>query len=506
MKGNINFMWILDELSKLKNSDDLATVHRERQITFKQLWERSECVAVYINSVCKTNSPIVIYGNKEIDIITIMVAALKTGKAYAPVDIAYPEERLHKIADITETEMVFNFSDVKLTGNFKVIKQTDIDKLCLENKNVFSSKDNWVKDEDTCYILFTSGSTGEPKGVQISKKNIECFASYFKHDCNCGNGQVVLNQPPYSFDLSVINPYVCLPMGKTLYNIDRDMVENPREMFEYFRKSNISLWISTPSFLNFCIFNESFNREMFPNLKKFIFNGEVLPKKLAKAIFDKFPEATIINAYGPTEATVGITSCVIMKEMLDDEKSLPIGKMSPNMSYEIVNDNGAALKEGQVGELIIIGDSVSKGYYKDLERTKKSFFVNSEGKRCYKTGDLIFKVGEYFYFVSRKDFQIKLNGFRIELDDIANNLNKINYIANSVVMPVYRDERISYIIAFVTLNTKMEESNLKIGIRIKNDLRKLIPSYMIPRKIKILDSFPLNTNGKIDRKKLMQNT
>ena len=497
-------MWLLDELEKLKESDKVAIIHREISITFKELWDKSEKIASYILKTCKTKAPILIYGNKEMDIVTVMVASLKTGRAYSPVDITYPPERLYKIASKTNCELVFNFSDIEVSGDFSVLNQSNIDKIVAE-EYADINKENWVKDDDTCYILFTSGSTGEPKGVQISKKNIECFASYFKKDCEIGEGKVVLNQPPYSFDLSVIDPYVCLAMGKTLYNIDKVMIDNPKDMFEYFKKSNISLWISTPSFLNFCIINESFNKEMFPNLKKFIFNGEVLPKKLVEIIFDKFPDATVINAYGPTEATVGITSCEVTKQMLDDEKTLPVGKLSPNMSCKIVDKEGNDITEtSKTGELIIIGDSVSKGYFNDIERTQKSFFKNSAGKQCYRSGDLVYKVGEYFYFVSRKDFQIKLNGFRIELDDIANNLNKIDFINNSIVMPVYKDERVSYIIAFVTLKTKMEESSLKLGIKIKNELKKLVPSYMVPRKIKILDTFPLNTNGKIDRKKLME--
>lgn len=122
----------------------------------------------------------------------------------------------------------------------------------------------------------------------------------------------------------------------------------------------------------------------------------------------------------------------------------------------------------------------------------------------YKTGDLVFEENSLLYYVARKDFQIKLNGFRIELDDISENLNKLDFINNSVVLPVYKNEKVSYLVAFVALNRKFEESSIKVSANIKNELKKLIPSYMIPKKIVCMDKFPLNTNGKIDRKKLME--
>lgn len=497
-------MWLLDELSKFKNSDNLAVVHRENQITFKQLWERSEKVASYINSVCKTSSPIVIYGNKEIDIITVMIAALKTGRAYVPVDVTYPEERLYKIANVTETEIIFNFSEIELTGNFKFLKQTDINKICLENKNEIS-KENWVKDEDTCYILFTSGSTGEPKGVQISKKNINNFVLWFKDMCFIPKDkQVVLNQVSYSFDVSDIAIYIYLAMGKTLFNVDKHMAENPKELFSYLKTSDISVWVSTPAFLEICNFDDSFNSELLPKLEKFILAGEVLTKNLVNSIWKKFSDCVVINGYGPTEGTVLLSACEISHSMIEDKKSLPIGKVIPEALYYIVNEKGNEVENGEQGELVVVSNSISDGYFKNKEQSEKKFFKDKDKRNGYKTGDLVFESDGLLYYIARKDFQIKLNGFRIELDDIAQNLNKIEYISNSVVMPVYKDERVNYLVAFVVLNCKVESSNLKFGIKIKNDLRKLVPSYMVPRKIKILESFPLNTNGKIDRKKLME--
>lgn len=497
-------MWLLNNLKKLMNSNETAIIHRENKITFKELWYRSEKIASYISSQCKTSAPILIYGNKDIDIITVMIAALKTGRAYSPIDITYPPERLYKIANITNCELMFNFSETNLSCLSKILNQSDVNQICQEIHND-TSEENWVKDDDTCYILFTSGSTGNPKGVPITKKNIKNFVSWFKESCIIAdNKRVVLNQVSYSFDVSCIPIYIYLSMGKTLFNIDKAMLDNTKELFYYLEKSEISVWTSTPAFLEICSFDYKFNSDMLPNLEKFILAGEVLTKKLVKNIYSKFHNSTVINGYGPTEGTVLLTACEITNEMLSDEKSLPIGKVISDAKYQIINDKNIQAKDGEPGELVVVSNSISNGYYNNPEQSKKVFFKAKDGRNGYHTGDLVFEKNGLIYYIARKDFQIKLNGFRIELDDISQNINKVDFISNSVVLPVYKDERVNYIVAFVTLNSKSEESNLKLGIKIKNELKKLVPSYMVPRKIKILDSFPLNTNGKIDRKKLME--
>ncbi|QNK42250.1 D-alanine--poly(phosphoribitol) ligase subunit DltA [Caproicibacter fermentans] len=500
-------MWLLNQLKGYSTFDNTAIIYRDNNISYRDLWERSEQLACFINNEAKTNNPIVIYGNKEIDITVVMIACLKAGKAYVPVDTIFPKERLLRITDMTETELVFNFSDTDIVSDdFKTVNATWLATICSKYRNRVISSDNWVKPEDNCYILFTSGSTGLPKGVQIKRKNIENFVSWFQEYCKIdGDDHVVLNQISYSFDVSVISLYVYLAMGKTLFNIDKAMLEDIRILFSYLRKSEISVWISTPTFLEICSFDASFNADMLPKLKKVILAGEVLTKNLVNTLNGKFNRLEIINGYGPTEGTVLLTACRITQSMLDDKKDLPIGYLLPNSVYRLVDDNGEEVKDGGTGELIVVSDSISEGYYKNPEQTHQSFFKTKSGQMGYKTGDMAFVQDKLFYYVGRFDFQIKLNGFRIELGDISNNLNKINFVSNSVVLPVIRNGRINSLTAFVTLNGRTEASNIKIGIKIKQELKNLIPSYMIPKKIVILDQFPLNSNGKIDRKKLMEN-
>ena len=157
-----------------------------------------------------------------------------------------------------------------------------------------------------------------------------------------------------------------------------------------------------------------------------------MTKQLVSQLNEKFPKAQVINGYGPTEGTVLLSSCVITSDMMKDEKMLPIGKVLPDGEYKIVDDEGNVVKEGETGELIISSKSISKGYFKNPEQTQKVFF-EVDGKQWYRTGDLIFEEAGLLYYVSRKDTQIKLNGYRIELNDISENLNALEMISNSVV-------------------------------------------------------------------------
>lgn len=501
-------MWILDELKKRSDSDVTALIHRERDISFQELWKQSEIMAEYFKQHCQTKAPIVIYGNKDIEITVLMLAALKSGRAYVPLDITFPANRVETIMQDVENELLFNFSGetVNLSEECREIGKRELLSLLQGNpEGTIIPEQDYVQGEENCYILFTSGSTGKPKGVQISKKNIVNFTSWFAKACELSTDkQVVLNQVSYSFDVSVIPLYIYLAMGKTLFSIDKEMLDNTRLLFRYLKESHIAAWISTPAFLEICSFDDSFDEKMLPELENIILAGEVLTKKLVSVLHKKFSGAKVINGYGPTEGTVLLSACEITEEMLANEKSLPIGMILDDGYYEIQDDKNHPVAVGESGELVVVSDSISKGYFKNPEQTAKAFFKAEDGRMGYRTGDLVFEENGLLYYITRKDTQIKLNGFRIELNDISSNLNLLDIVNNSVVLPVYKEGRVAYLTAFVVLNYKSELSDLKTGIAIKKELKEKIPSYMIPRKIVILEKFPMNINGKIDRKKLAE--
>ena len=214
----------------------------------------------------------------------------------------------------------------------------------------------------------------------------------------------------------------------------------------------------------------------------------------------------MINTYGPTEATVAVTSVYVTDE-INAISPLPVGKVKSDCEILILDEDGKEVPEGKKGEIVIVGDSVSTGYYKNKAITDKVFGVreiNGEVKRSYKTGDEGYLKDGMLYYSGRIDFQVKLNGYRIELEDIENNLRKVSLIKNVVVIPILKDGKIQYLSAVAVLNKKSEKRDFEIVMEIKNELKKFIPEYMIPRKITFREALPMTVNGKVNRKLLTE--
>jgi len=486
----------------------MAVICDEEKLTYEELDKLSDEFAAYmIEKYRDDKSPIVIYGNKDNLILVLIVGALKSGRAYVPLDVTFPIERVNQVINEVNPKVIVNFTN-SLIDNDNVFSKEEMLTEIKRYKGAIVSPDNWLKENENAYILFTSGSTGLPKGVQITKNNIDSFTNWFEKFLKINKeNDVIMNQVSYSFDVSVIPIYLGLICGKTLFSLSKDTLEDFKRLFNALKTSNIKIWVSTPALAEICIKDSNFNKELMPKLNTFVFAGEVLSKKLVKELMLRFPGARIINGYGPTEGTVLLSAVDVNEEMIEDSREIPIGYPMEGAILKIVDENGNTVTEGEKGELLAIGNSISKGYFKNEEITKKVFFNEDiEGKllRGYRTGDLAYYDGNMIYYCGRKDFQIKLNGFRIELEDIENNLRRVNSVNNCAVFPIYKDDKISHIMGAVTLNEDNGLSNLRNSILIKDELKQYIPSYMIPRNIKIIKQFPINTNGKIDRKRLME--
>ena len=502
-------MEIIKGIKKYSNTDRIALICEDESLSYKELDKYSEEIGVYLKELHgNEDTPIIIYGNKENMIMPCMIGALKSGRAYIPLDVSFPLDRVLEVAKEVKPKVIFNFSDERDFGDFIVVNENDITDILNKYNGQSTSEDNWVKNDENAYILFTSGSTGKPKGVQISSDNLDSFVDWISPCLKIdGKEMVIMNQAAYSFDLSVTTIYPGLVHGATLFSLSKKVLADYKKLFNQLSNSQMTVWVSTPSFAGMCISEKNFNKDMLSKLEAMIFIGEVLPKSLSGILIDRFPNTRIINGYGPTEATVGVSVNVITEEFLVDEKDLPVGYPMANCKIKILDKKGNQLKDGEKGEIVIIGPSVSKGYFNNAEKTQSCFYeddINGEKFGAYKTGDLGYLFEGRIYYCGRKDLQIKLNGYRIEIEDIENNLRKVSNIKNAVVLPNYKDEKINHLVGIVQLNERNELGNLKNGTLIKKELGKYIPQYMVPRNIKIIDEFPTNVSGKIDRKKLME--
>ena len=500
-------MFVLEKIAEYaKDATKKALIHGDQVMTYAQLEHDSNAFAAYLLKNGTDKTPVVIYGHKEEQFLPCMYGALKAGRAYVPVDITFPADRLEMVLGDVAPEFFVTLRPSDIDCPAQKLSASDIDRIFSDYSGGAIDPVHWVQPQDNCYILFTSGSTGRPKGVPINRANIENLHTYFSKWCAIdADTDIITNQISYSFDVSVVSVYMGVALGKTLYTIDKAVMETPATLYESLEKSNLSFWVSTPSFAELCAMNENFNQTMLPHLKRFAFCGETLTHKLVDLLAERFPNADVVNTYGPTEATVLVTASVITDEMAKDSKPIPIGKPLDEVEFRIVDTEGKPVKSGEIGELQIISDNVSHGYYLRPDLTEKVFFeTESRGKkkRGYKTGDACYEANGQYYFCGRMDFQIKLNGFRIELEDIENNLVRVDNISRAVCIPVMNEEKVDYLAAFVLLSHAPEGAKIREIARIKNELSKFVPAYMVPRKIILCDSFPTNTNGKVDRKVL----
>jgi len=298
--------------------------------------------------------------------------------------------------------------------------------------------------------------------------------------------------------------YLCLYSGGTLWALSKELQSDIKSLYNSLGESNVNKWISTPSFADVCLTDPMFSSNLMPELTDFLFCGEILTNKTVKRLHSRFSDSYVVNTYGPTESTCAVTDVIISSEINEKYSPLPVGRPKKGTWIRITDENGNELPDGEKGEIVIVGDSVSVGYWKNAERNELVFgttTVQGEKYRFYKTGDEGYLIENMLFYSGRIDNQVKLHGYRIELEDIENNLLKIPGILQAVVLPRYRDGKVSSLVAIVvSQDDKFNEDDS--DALIKQELKKNLPEYMIPKKILFAKDLPRTNNGKIDRKKL----
>jgi D-alanine--poly(phosphoribitol) ligase subunit 1 len=477
--------------------EKMAVYGKSRHITYSELVSASDRLAAYLGSLEGEKTPIMVYGHKDPYMLVCFLACVKAGRAYCPVDITVPLSRVEDIANTVDGPCVLATEDLELPGQ-NILGKTEIERIISQTTEV-APRDMWVKEEDVFYIIFTSGSTGRAKGVQITYANLLNYLEWASGLAAIQGepSAVFLNQAPFSFDLSVMDLYNCLYTGASLWTIDKETQGNMGELMESLSKSGATVWVSTPSFADICLSNPEYDSKLLPSLNTFLFCGETLRVETATRLRERFPGARIFNLYGPTEATVSVTAVEVTEEMLKSGKPLPVGNDHPGTEVSIIREDGSLADEEERGEILITGNTVSPGYFKDPEKTREVFLPGNK----YRTGDEGFLKDGMLHYCGRLDLQIKLHGYRIELGDIENNLMKLDHITGAAVLPKWKDEKIRSLTAFVAMD-RMPEKESQASREIKEGMRDLVPDYMIPKKFVYLERLPVTANGKVDRKAL----
>lgn len=477
--------------------------------TYGDLKADSDSLAAYIDFLKVTpKSPVLVFGGQEYEMLATFVALTKAGHAYIPVDQHSALERIESIVEIAEPSLIIAVGDFPIDA--REVPILDLAQL----QDIFAQKATYqlshsVKGDDNYYIIFTSGTTGKPKGVQISHDNLLSFTNWMieAEAFSVPGRPQMLAQPPYSFDLSVMYWAPTLAKGGTLYALPKELTTDFKQLFKTINQLPIEVWTSTPSFVDMAMLSNDFNAETLPQLTHFYFDGEELTVKTAQKLRQRFPNARIVNAYGPTEATVALSAVAITDEMLENCRRLPIGYTKADSPTFIIDEDGNKLANGQQGEIIIAGPAVSKGYLNNPEKTAEAFF-EIDGLPAYHTGDLGSMSDEgLLLYGGRMDFQIKFNGYRIELEDVSQNLNKSHYIKSAVAVPRYnKDHKVQNLLAYVVLKEGVAsqfDREIDITKAIKEELKDIMMDYMMPSKFLYRDSLPFTPNGKIDIKGLM---
>ena len=498
-------MFLLEQVKAQAKTGRTALVSREESLSFAQLDARSEAFAAWLlERLGEDRSPIVIYGEKELDFLPCILGALKSGRGYVPIDRSVPHERAAGIAAEVAPKVIVDFGGLSPDTGACVLDAAALAEILGTPPAAEVPRERWISGETPAYILFTSGSTGRPKGVPITAANLENFYCGLLPFYPAEEGGVILHQISYAFDVSGCSIYVGLARGMTLFTVDHAMAGDFGELFARLRSSGLTMWVSTPSFAEICVQSKAFDGGMLPALGQFLFCGEVLTHNLCDQLAARFPKARVLNTYGPTEATVLVTAVEVTEALRREGRPIPIGGPIAGAALRLVDSEGKEiLEEGETGELLILGSSVGPGYLGRPDLTEKSFFTDAEtGRRGYRTGDLCYRLGGLCYYCGRGDNQLKLNGFRIELEDVEHNLEQLENVARAAVAPVWAGEKVQYLAAFLLLNQPDGLTGLKRATAVRQALGERLPAYMIPRKIIAVDAFPLNVNGKIDKKAL----
>jgi amino acid adenylation domain-containing protein len=504
----------------------VAIVHKQERLTYGELEESSNRLARLLKDAgCRKGDRVCFLIPKTPVAIVAILGILKADCVYVPLDTSSPAPRLEKIIDACEPRFVLAGGTVNSVLDELMAQERRRAAVRIgwmgegkvegnNFKTVFSREDlpgypgapleyrNTIN--DAAHILFTSGSTGAPKGVVITHANVTHFINWAVKYFGAKPTDKISSHPPLHFDLSTFDIYGTLGSGAQLHIVPTDLNLAPHRLAEFIRASELTQWFSVPSVLNFMARADAVKFNDFPSLERLLWCGEVFPTPPLIHWMRRLPHVKFTNLYGPTEATIA-SSYYTVPQCPDDERAqIPIGAPCEGEELLVLDAELKPTPPDEIGDLYIGGVGLSPGYWRDLEKTEAAF-IQRPGKsvsdgRIYKTGDLA-KAGAdgLIYYLGRADTQIKSRGYRIELGEIETALNALNLTEECAIVAIKTEgfEGVAICCAFAPLKD-CEAPPAKL----RTEMSKVLPNYMMPVRWKRFDLLPKNANGKIDRNAL----
>lgn len=502
MKANVTY-W-LDETAA-RFPDKTAYADEKKEITFGELRVQARRIGSELALRGLFKKPVAIFLEKGVDVLVSFMGTAYSGNFYSPIDVDMPGSRVDKILEVLQPAVVITtaplkevFSQYAYEGEFLLLEDVPARESEAAQEAALAAARRKCIDTDILYVLFTSGSTGVPKGVTINHRAVIDYIDWVTETFEITEKDSFGNQAPFYFDNSILDIYSALKTGATVYIVPKNLFAQPVLLLEYLKEKKINTIFWVPSALIVVAKLKAFkNVDLTDTLKRVLFCGEVMPNKQLNVWRKFLPNVQYANLYGPTEITDACTYYMVDREFTDEEP-LPIGIPMPNTDILVLNEKNEPVQGDEAGELCVRGTSLSMGYYNNPEKTREAFVQNPLNQAVpeliYRTGDIVKynERGELLY-LSRKDFQIKHMGHRIELGEIETAVSSLEEVSQNCCL---YDEKHQKIVLFIEENLEKAYINDKIS--------HLVPEYMLPNKVIVVEKMPINANGKIDRVKLKE--